>query len=71
LGGTWHWSGRELRRLVFDLRRTDRWSKQYVGKMMKRRRNHEQKIVRYLGITGHYRPDALIEAIHRHPIDPS
>jgi hypothetical protein len=39
--------------------------------MMKRRRNHEQKIVRYLGITGHYRPDALIEAIHRHPIDPS
>jgi uncharacterized protein len=31
----------------------------------------EQKIVRYLGITGHYRPDALIEAIHRHPIDPS
>jgi len=29
----------------------------------------EQKIVRYLGITGHYRPDALIEAIHRHPFD--
>lgn len=28
-----------------------------------------QKIVRYLGITGHYRPDALIEAIHRHPFD--
>ena len=26
----------------------------------------DQKIVRYLGITGHYRPDALIEAIHRH-----
>jgi hypothetical protein len=25
--------------------------------------------VRYLGITGHYRPEALIEAIHRHPID--
>ena len=23
-----------------------------------------QKIVRYLGITGHYRPDALMEAIH-------
>jgi aryl-alcohol dehydrogenase-like predicted oxidoreductase len=29
----------------------------------------EQKIVRYLGITGHYRPDALIEAIRRHPFD--
>ena len=29
----------------------------------------EQKIVRYLGITGHYRPDALIEAIHRHSFD--
>jgi uncharacterized protein len=25
--------------------------------------------VRYLAITGYYRPDALIEAIHRHPID--
>ena len=29
----------------------------------------DEKIVRYLGITGHYRPDALIEAIHRHPFD--
>src|SRR5579864_694805 len=29
----------------------------------------DQKLVRYLGITGHYRPDALIEAIHRHPFD--
>ncbi len=29
----------------------------------------EQKIVKYLGITGHYRPDALIEAIHRFPFD--
>ena len=29
----------------------------------------DQKIVRYLGITGHYRPDALMEAIHRHPFD--
>lgn len=25
--------------------------------------------MKYLGITGHYRPDALIEAIHRHPFD--
>lgn len=29
----------------------------------------DQKMVRYLGITGHYRPDALIEAIHRHAFD--
>jgi aryl-alcohol dehydrogenase-like predicted oxidoreductase len=29
----------------------------------------DQKIVRYLGVTGHYRPDALIEAIQRHPFD--
>jgi hypothetical protein len=29
----------------------------------------DQKIVRYLGITGHYRPDAHIEAIHRYPFD--
>jgi aryl-alcohol dehydrogenase-like predicted oxidoreductase len=29
----------------------------------------EQKVVRNLGITGHYRPDALIECIHRHPFD--
>ena len=27
----------------------------------------EQKVVRYLGVTGHYRPDALIEGINRHP----
>jgi len=109
----------------------DRWSEQYVGKVMKHRRNEaflatktkertregskrmidkslellqtdhidlwqlhdigtmhdideifakggamealleaqDQKIVKYLGITGHYRPDALIEAIHRHPFD--
>ncbi len=109
----------------------DRWSEQYIGKVMKRRRSdaflatktkertrdgsmrmietslkllqtdhidlwqlhdigtitdinqifakggameallqaRDQKIVRYLGITGHYRPDALIEAIHRYPFD--
>jgi aryl-alcohol dehydrogenase-like predicted oxidoreductase len=29
----------------------------------------EQKVVRYLGVTGHYRPDALIDAIQRHPFD--
>lgn len=30
---------------------------------------HEQKVVRNLGLTGHYRPDALIECINRHPFD--
>ena len=29
----------------------------------------QQNVVRYLGITGHYRPDALMECIHRHPFD--
>jgi hypothetical protein len=29
----------------------------------------DQKIVRYFGITGHYRPDALMEAIHRYSFD--
>jgi len=29
----------------------------------------EQKVVRYLGVTGHYRPDVLMECIHRHPFD--
>jgi len=29
----------------------------------------DQKVVRNLGITGHYRPDALIECIHRYPFD--
>jgi len=29
----------------------------------------QQKVVRYLGITGHYRPDALMECIQRHPFD--
>jgi uncharacterized protein len=34
----------------------------------------QQKVVRYLGVTGHYRPDALIDAIQRaaaegHPFD--
>jgi uncharacterized protein len=29
----------------------------------------QQKVVRFLGITGHYRPDALIECIHRHDFD--
>lgn len=29
----------------------------------------QQGVVRYLGITGHYRPDALMECIHRHNFD--
>jgi len=29
----------------------------------------EQKVVRFLGITGHYRPDPLMECIRRHPFD--
>jgi aryl-alcohol dehydrogenase-like predicted oxidoreductase len=29
----------------------------------------QQGVVRYLGVTGHYRPDALIEAVNRHPFD--
>jgi aryl-alcohol dehydrogenase-like predicted oxidoreductase len=29
----------------------------------------EQKVVRYLGVTGHYRPEALIDTVNRHPFD--
>lgn len=29
----------------------------------------QQKVVRYLGVTGHYRPDALVEALRRHDFD--
>jgi aryl-alcohol dehydrogenase-like predicted oxidoreductase len=29
----------------------------------------EQKVVRFLGVTGHYRPEALMDAINRHPFD--
>jgi uncharacterized protein len=29
----------------------------------------QQKVVRYLGFTGHYRPDALMECIKRHDFD--
>jgi hypothetical protein len=29
----------------------------------------QQRVVRYLGITGHYRPEALMECIRRHPFD--
>lgn len=29
----------------------------------------QQGVVKYLGVTGHYRPDALIDAVNRHPFD--
>ena len=29
----------------------------------------QQKVVRFLGVTGHYRPEALIDAANRHPFD--
>jgi len=29
----------------------------------------QQKVVRHLGITGHYRPESLMECIHRHDFD--
>ncbi len=29
----------------------------------------DQKVVRFLGVTGHYRPEALMDAINRHPFD--
>jgi uncharacterized protein len=32
-------------------------------------RARDQKMVRFLGITGHYRPDVLMEAIRRFPFD--
>jgi predicted aldo/keto reductase-like oxidoreductase len=30
---------------------------------------HHQKVVRFLGVTGHYRPDALIDTVNRYPFD--
>ncbi len=30
---------------------------------------HEQKVVRNLGVTGHYRPEALIDTVNRYPFD--
>jgi predicted aldo/keto reductase-like oxidoreductase len=39
------------------------------GAMEALQRAREQKLVRYLGITGHYRPDALIECMRRMRFD--
>jgi len=30
---------------------------------------HQQKVVRFLGVTGHYRPEALMDTLNRHPFD--
>ena len=38
------------------------------GAMEALRQAQEQKMVRYLGITGHFRPEPLMEAIRRHPV---
>jgi uncharacterized protein len=39
------------------------------GAMEALREMQEQKVVRYLGVTGHYRPEALIDAVNRYPFD--
>ena len=39
------------------------------GAMEALQQAREQKLVRHLGITGHYRPEALAEAIRRFPFD--
>ena len=39
------------------------------GAMEALREMHEQKVVRFLGVTGHYRPEALIDAVNRYPFD--
>jgi aryl-alcohol dehydrogenase-like predicted oxidoreductase len=39
------------------------------GAMEALREMHEQNVVRFLGVTGHYRPEALMDAINRHPFD--
>jgi aryl-alcohol dehydrogenase-like predicted oxidoreductase len=39
------------------------------GAMEALRQAHEQKVVRHLGLTGHYRPEALAEGIRRFPFD--
>ncbi|MGA3268525.1 MAG: aldo/keto reductase [Verrucomicrobiota bacterium] len=39
------------------------------GAMTALQEAHDQKLVRFLGITGHHRPDALMEMIRRFPFD--
>lgn len=39
------------------------------GAMEALREMHEQKVVRFLGVTGHYRPEVLMDAVNRYPFD--
>jgi len=39
------------------------------GAMEALREMQEQKVVRFLGVTGHYRPQALIDSVNRYPFD--
>ena len=39
------------------------------GAMEALREMQQQKVVRFLGVTGHYRPEALRDAVNRHPFD--
>jgi len=39
------------------------------GAMEALREAQEQKMVRHLGLTGHFRPEALVEGIKRHPFE--
>jgi uncharacterized protein len=39
------------------------------GAMEALQQAREQKLVRYLGVTGHFRPEALVDAIRRYPFD--
>ena len=39
------------------------------GAMEALREMQQQKVVRFLGVTGHYRPEALMDAVNRHPFD--
>ena len=40
-----------------------------VGAMEALIEMHDQKVVRFLGVTGHYRPQALIDTVNRYPFD--
>src|ERR1039458_8902271 len=39
------------------------------GAMEALRQGQGEKMVRYLGVTGHFRPEPLMEAVRRHPFD--
>ena len=56
---------------LHDIGPAETWMKIFAkgGAMEALLEAREQKIVRYLGVTGHYRPEPLMEAIHRYPFD--